>query len=120
MMDNTFMFAFDLEGKEWVVTIDRVEAGELTSQGGRKTKKPIVYFRGAKKPLAFNTTNCQSVVSLYGSNDTSTWIGKKITIYPTVTQMGGKEVDCIRIKPIKHPIPNGVSTTDPADTESDA
>jgi len=100
MMDRDFMYAFDLQGKDVTVTIDRVVAGELTGQGGRKSKKPLCYFKESKsgKPLALNSTNCKTIAALYG-HDTDAWVGKPITLYPTKTQMGGEEMDCIRVRP---------------------
>ena len=59
LMDRDFMYAFDLQGKDVTVTIDRVVGGELTGPGGKKSQKPLCYFRESKsgKPLALNTTN---------------------------------------------------------------
>lgn len=98
MTERDYIFAFDLNGKDVAVTISRVEAGVLASAGGRKTKKPIVYFDGKEKGLALNSTNAKTIAAMYG-NYTEKWIGKSITLYPTTTQMGGETVECIRIRP---------------------
>lgn len=98
MMERDFIFAFDLNGKDVVVTIDRVEAGNLTGQGGRKTKKPVCYFKGKEKGLALNSTNCRTIAALYG-NDTDKWPGKQLTLYPTTTSFGSETVECIRVRP---------------------
>lgn len=98
MMDRDFIFAFDLNGKDVTVTIARVEAGTLMSTGGRKAKKPVVYFEGKDKGLALNSTNCKTIAALY-SNYTEKWVGKQITLFPTTTQMGGETVECIRVRP---------------------
>ena len=98
MTDREFIFAFDLNGKDVSVTIVRVEAGSLTSSGGRKTKKPVVYFDGKEKGLALNSTNAKTIAALYG-NYTERWVGQSVTLYPTTTQMNGETVECIRIRP---------------------
>lgn len=98
MMDRDFIFAFDLDGKERTVTIAKVEAGQLTGANGRKAKKPVLYFEGKEKGMALNATNSKTIAAMYG-NYTERWIGKRITIYPTTTQMGGETVECIRVKP---------------------
>lgn len=98
MMDRDFIFAFDLGGRDVTVTISRVEAGTLVGSGGRKAKKPVVYFDGKDKGLALNATNCKVIAALYG-NYTEKWVGRQITLYPTTTQMGGETVECIRIRP---------------------
>ncbi len=111
-MDRDFIFAFDLAGKDVDVEIAKVNAGELVSTGGRKTKKPVAFFKGKEKGLALNSTNCKTIASLYG-NDTTNWIGKRITLYPTTTQMGGETVECIRVRPRA---PSGSKTAQPGTT----
>lgn len=101
MMDKSYLYAFDLQGKDVTLTIEKVTAGELTALGGRKSKKPLCYFAEGKdkRPLALNATNCKTIAALYG-NDVAEWIGKRITIYPTTTTMGAESgVECIRVRP---------------------
>lgn len=100
LTDRKYLFAFDLNGKDVTLTIERVVGGELEGEKGRKTKKPLVYFRESKsgKPLALNATNCKTIAKLYG-NEVEGWAGKRITIYPTMTEMSGEQVDCIRVRP---------------------
>lgn len=98
MFDRDYIAAFDLNGKDATVTIAKVEAGTLTGQGGKKAKKPIVYFEGKEKGFALNKTNGKIIATMYGT-DTTKWIAKKITLYPTVTQFGSEQMDCIRVRP---------------------
>lgn len=98
MFEKEFLYAFMLNGREATVQIERVTAGSVTGEGGKKSKKPICYFAGKKKPLALNATNCKTIAAMYGNN-TDDWIGKRITIYPTTTEFSGKTVDCIRVRP---------------------
>jgi hypothetical protein len=102
LQDRDFMYAFDLAGKDVTLTIDRVVGGQLVGTGGKKSKKPLCHFKEGRepKPLALNATNCKTIAAMYG-NDVENWSGKRITIYPTKTQMGGEEVDCIRVRPKK-------------------
>lgn len=104
MMDRDLLFAFDLGGQDKTLTIDRVTGGELVGPGGKKSKKPLCYFRNVPKPLGLNTTNCKTIAALYG-NDTDGWSGKRITLYPTTTQMGGETVECVRVRPRIPPPP---------------
>ena len=116
MMQKEFLYAFDLDGKSVTVTIERVKGGELTGEGGKKTKKPLCYFKGSKtgKPLALNSTNCKAIAGMYG-NDTDAWIGKRITIFPTTTNFGADIVDCIRVKP---GIPTGKDAAPPPESNA--
>jgi hypothetical protein len=98
MFDRDYIGSWDLAGHDVTVKIIKVQAGELTGQGGRKAKKPFCWFEGKEKGLVLNKTNAKTVAALYGPI-TEQWIGKQITLYPTQTQMGGETVDCIRIRP---------------------
>lgn len=100
MTDRDWMFAFDLQGKEFTLTIDRIEPGNVVGTGGKKTKKPVAFFKESKsgKPLALCATNCKTIEKLYGA-DIEGWAGKRVTLYPTTTNFGGEVVECIRIRP---------------------
>lgn len=96
--DEKWLKCFDLDDKDFVVTIVRAEAGTLKDTKGQTTRKPVVWFKGWPKPLALNKTNGALIAGIYG-NDMANWIGKRITIYPTTTSMGGKTVECVRVRP---------------------
>jgi hypothetical protein len=98
MFDRDYIGSWDLGGHDVTVKIIKVQAGELTAQGGRKSKKPLCWFEGKEKGLVLNKTNAKTVAAMYGPI-TEQWIGKQITLYPTQTQMGVETVDCIRIRP---------------------
>jgi hypothetical protein len=99
MFDRDYIGAWDLpKGVDVPVVIERVKAGELTAPGGRKTRKPLVFFKGKEKGLALNKTNSKLIAGMYG-NDTAKWVGKPIAIYATQTQFGGDTVECIRVRP---------------------
>jgi hypothetical protein len=100
MMDRDYIFAFDLQGKNVNVTIDKITAGELHDPRNpkKKAKKPVCYFVGKEKPLALNSVNCKTIAAMYG-NDTENWRGKAITLYPTTCEAFGETVECIRVRP---------------------
>jgi hypothetical protein len=100
MYDKEFLYAYDLQGRDVNVTIERVQAGSIKGTGGKSSKKPVIYFKGAKKGLALCITNARTIAAMNGGSFKSEdWLGKRITLYPTKTQFGGAEVDCIRIRP---------------------
>lgn len=97
MYDKESLGAWDLNGKDVTVTISEVKAGKV-GHGQKASKKPIIRFKGATKSFACNVTNGKIIAGMYG-NDTTKWIGKKVTLYPTQTTFGGLEVDCVRVRP---------------------
>lgn len=93
--------AYDLhDGKDTIVTITAVTGGELTSVGGRKSKKPVLSIKGTAKKLAINVTNGRTIATMYGKHIEG-WIGKKIALYKAVTRdpNDGGETECIRVRP---------------------
>lgn len=102
MFDRDYLGSFDLpEGRDVTVTITAVKGGDLTSIGGRKSKKPIVYFDGKDKGLICNKTNSKTIAAMYG-NYVEAWTGKRITLFVSTTRSpdGGADVPCIRIRPV--------------------
>ena len=89
--------ANDLKGKARVVEIDHAPFETLKSTNGEEQQKIILYFVGVKKAMPLNMTNFDALADICG-DDTDFWPGQKIELYPTTTQMGGKTVDCVRIR----------------------
>lgn len=104
--DKEHLYAFDLDGREATVQIEKVIAGEVAGDKGRKSKKPIIKFVGKEKKLAINKTNGKTIASLYGT-DTDSWPGRWITLFPTTTDFGGETVECIRVR---NQVPQGKSS----------
>jgi hypothetical protein len=108
LVSNDYISSADLYDEktekflELTVTIEKVQGGELTGDGGRKTRRPFVWFAGSKsgKPLALNSTNAKAVTAIAGSPDVKRWPGVPVTLFVTKTRDPNGEgmVDCIRIK----------------------
>jgi len=92
-----YLKASDLKGKPRTVEIDHAPYETLKNTKGEEQQKIVLYFVGAKKALPLNMTNFDAVADIWG-DDTEFWPGQKIELYPTTTQMGGKTVDCVRIR----------------------
>lgn len=108
--NGPWLYEEHLQGKEIIVTIEKVVAGEVEGEKGRKAKKAVLHFVGKKRPLAINATNGKTIAALYG-NMTEAWVGKRITLYPATTKDGtGAVVPCIRVRPS---VPRGAADTTP-------
>lgn len=93
--------AWDLGGKDRTVEIEAVVAGSI-GRGKDKAKKPIITIKtgkGVSRTMACNITNARTLATLYGS-ETKTWIGKRITLYPTTATFGSEIHEAIRIRPM--------------------
>ena len=97
IFQSKYLKSSDLGGKPVVVRIQAAPYEPLKSPEGKEQSKTVLYFAKAKKALPLNMVNWDSVADICG-DDTDTWPGHSIEIYPTQTTMGGKLVDCVRIR----------------------
>lgn len=118
LYDKDYIGAWDLTDGDMVIKMREVKGGELTGQGGRKAKKPVVYFEGSPKGFALNATNGKTIAALYG-NYVEKWKGKSITLYKSTTRSpdGSGDVECIRVRP---QAPNAIEDDEEKITEQQA
>lgn len=105
---SLYLAAADLQGKDAILTIRRIDVEELKTERGPE-KKPVVRFEETRakaekagtpdkeKRWVMNKTCALVIASLYG-NEIENWKGKRITLYPTKATAFGKTVDCIRVR----------------------
>jgi|SRR5687768_8131690 len=94
--DSRVLRVWHLDGKDKTFTIEKVTR-LTTIMKGEEKKQPLIRFKGVPLPFALNKTNGATVEQLYGRNPKA-WIGKRLTLYPTQTQVGRNTVDCIRVR----------------------
>jgi hypothetical protein len=94
---SKYLTASDLNGKPYTLTIKTVTLEEMITHDAKKVNKPVAWFVGAQKGFVMNSTNAYIIAALYG-DDTSGWLGQRITIYPTKVKAFGTMQDCIRVK----------------------
>jgi hypothetical protein len=111
---SKWLKAADLDGQPRLVTIEGVKL-EAVEEG--KPAKPVIVLRGMTQGLVLNKTNGNTLAAFLG-DDTDTWTGKKIVLYPTQAEFQGKLVDCIRVRAPKpqpaSPAPVSAAATKPA------
>jgi hypothetical protein len=93
-----FLKAADLGGKPAVVTIKEAAQEKLKNGNGEEETKTVLYFQKGKKALVLNLTNWTKIADVTGEDDSDNWPGHRIEVFPTTTEMKGKEVDCIRVR----------------------
>jgi hypothetical protein len=93
---GNYLKAEDLGGKEVTVRIRDVEIKMFSGDKGDE-KKVVLLLQGTDRCVVCNKTNRETVRDLYG-DDTDDWIGKRIVLYPSRVEFGGKRVWAIRIQ----------------------
>ena len=99
MFPSKYLKSEDLKGKPRVLTIESARYETLKGMDGKETQKIVLYFQNVPKLLPLNATNFDAVCDVTGFPDTEDWPGQEIELYPTKTSMGGKTMDCIRVRP---------------------
>jgi hypothetical protein len=95
--------AEDLEGEETTLVIKSYTVREFDQEkDGRHytVKKPIFSFKDTDKTLVCNKTNMQAIAYAYGK-EMDEWVGKPITLFPTMVPFGDKMVEAIRVRVVK-------------------
>jgi hypothetical protein len=115
LFERDFIGAWDLQDQDVVVTIDSVKTEEITGEGGRKERCPVLRMRGKKKALVLNITNARAIASMHGKT-VEGWTGKRITLFPTTCQFGRNTVDCIRVRLLR---PDANAPDSPDDPDAD-
>ena len=92
LFPSRFLSAADLQGKDAIATIERVEVEKFDDDA----QKPIVYFQGKAKGLVCNKTNFKSIALIAG-DDTDNWSGNDIILFPVMVDFKGRrEADLAR------------------------
>lgn len=94
--------AGDLEGNEVTLTIAGYkiqEFDEVDNKTGQtyKARKPIFSFQETEKTFVCNVTNRRAIAESYGK-EMDEWIGKPITLFPTMVPFGDKMVEALRVR----------------------
>lgn len=98
LFQSDYVAAVEFKGRDVALTIAGVKIEELKMAGGKKDRKPTLSFRETKKRLILNKTNAATIANIYGTK-AEDWVGKRITLFPTITSCGAEMVDCVRIRP---------------------
>lgn len=91
---SKWLKADDLGDKEPTVTITHVVMEEVS----KNERKPVVYFKGAKKGMVCNKTNFNRIAFITKAGDSDDWSGKQITLYVELVDMQGTMKPAIRVK----------------------
>lgn len=97
---SKYLRAADLQDRQVKAVMSRVEMENI----GDDDKKPVLYFTKGNKGLVLNKTNSKVIAHAYG-DDTDTWEGKELILFPAMVDFRGDSVEAIRVRIPKPPAP---------------
>lgn len=96
MYPGRFLKADMLKGRKVTLTITGIEGEDLIGENNKAKSEWIVHIKERPLQLVLNKTNAFCLYRMFGG-DPHSWIGRRITIFPTTTKFGRDTLDCIRI-----------------------
>lgn len=96
MYPGRFLKSDMLKGQKVTITITDILGEDLIGENNKAKSEWIVKIKERPLQLVLNKTNGFCLYRMFGG-DPHSWIGKRITIYPTTTKFGKDTVDAIRV-----------------------
>lgn len=88
----------DLGGKPFTFTVRTVELEQMHPQpGSPATEKPVIYFAETKRGIILSAPLARQLAALLG-DDTATWTGRRVTIFPQPMNVAGQARVAIRAR----------------------
>ena len=99
IFESDWIGAADMQGRDVVVEIEKVEKAEVFNpKTNKKSYKLALRFKGKVKGFICNRTNATSIAKVTGKKEASLWVGQKITLYPTTCKVGRETEPCLRVR----------------------
>ncbi len=102
MFPSQYLKAADVDG-DTTLTIRGARMEDVKANDGTSENKPVLHFAepvvgDTPAKLVLNKTNASMIVKVLGTDESSKWKGKQITLYVTEVQYGPDMVPAIRIR----------------------
>jgi hypothetical protein len=97
MFKGDYMAAIEFGNRQFGGEIASVKLCKLEGDDGRQKEKGVVYFKGNDKGWVLCKTNAMCLAAMFGE-DTTTWVGKRVTLYATMVSVGKEKQPGIRVK----------------------
>ena len=96
---SNYLSAKKLGTRTIVGTVDDIREELVRSPDGKEEKRHVLYIEGESKGLVLNSTNCDALAEIAGSDDPDVIINKAIKVELRVEKVpfANKKVDGIRV-----------------------
>lgn len=102
LTNPNYVGSHDLQpGQELTLTIQSISNEVIKMFDGKSLKEEtciVAHFKGAKKPMIFNKTNCKIIARNLDTPYIEDWVGKSITIYSAKVRAFGETTEALRVK----------------------
>ena len=81
------------------LTMTKIQAEKLATQGGQPEEKLVLYFEETPKGLVLNKTNAKTIARAYGG-ETAEWAGQQLELYSERVRAFGQEHNAVRVRAV--------------------
>lgn len=98
MFKGDYIQAVEFGDKQPTMKIASVRLCKMDDEKkGRQVDKCVVFFEGKDRGWVICKTNAMCIAGMFG-NDTTAWVGKRVTLYAALVSLGKDKVPGIRVK----------------------
>jgi len=97
MFKGDYIQAVEFGDSKPTFKISEVRLCKLEGEDGRTKDKGVVFFEGKDRGWVLCKTNAICLAAMFGP-DTSTWSGKRVTLYSAMVQVGKSKQPGIRVR----------------------
>jgi hypothetical protein len=95
LFPSAFLKAADLQGKEPVVTIAKVERVPM---GRKRELVAVLYFKGKDRGLKLNVTLARAIAAIAGTEEVERWTGIAVQLFATTETFNKQTFPVVRVK----------------------
>ncbi len=92
---SKYLKAGDIQGTR-TLTIEQTRP-EPVGRGAQQEEKLLTTFTDERKGLILNKVNAAAIAKIAGTDDYDAWVGVRVAIKSTTTEMAGETVPCLRV-----------------------
>lgn len=97
LFPGRFIKAGEFGGKDVTLTIAEIHLEALPQDKGGDRVRGVIQFKETQKGWVLNRTNGECLKAMWGRAPNE-WVGRKVTLYPTMVQFGKSKELGIRVR----------------------
>jgi hypothetical protein len=92
-----FIAAIEFGDKTPTLTIAKIETVKLEQEDGKNKDKAVIWFKEIPRGWVYCKTTGFCMAAMFGEDDAN-WIGKRVTLFSEIVQVGRERAPGIRVK----------------------
>lgn len=105
LTNPNYLGAYSLQpGEERTVEVVKVVREMVKGVDGKSEECTVAHLKN-EKPFILNATNCKVMTKVFGTPYIEMWSGRSVIVYAAKIKAFGEEMEALRVKNVKPPLP---------------